>query len=67
MTKFLTWLADSPLATAAKVGLAATLAYTLVNPDILNLPPVVAVGVAAAIPVIIDWINPQDVRYGRGK
>jgi len=66
VNKFFVWLAGSPLATAAKVGLAASLAYVLANPDLLDLPPVVAVGIAAALPVVINWINPEDGRYGSG-
>lgn len=66
MDKFLAWLAVSPLATALKVGVAASLGYVLADPDILGLPPVAAVGIVAAIPVVINWLNPQDDRYGNG-
>lgn len=64
MDKFFKWLSDSPLASAFKVGLAASLGYVLADPDILGVPPVVAVAVVAAIPVIINWLNPEDTRYG---
>lgn len=67
MDLFLAWLATSPLASAAKVGLAASLGYVLADPDILGVPPIVAVGVVAAIPVVINWLNPADERYGRGE
>lgn len=66
MSKFLAWLAASPLATAAKVGAAATLGYILAEPDLLGLPPVVVVGIVAALPVLINWLNPADTRYGHG-
>lgn len=66
MDKFLAWLAVSPVATALKVGVAASLGYVLANPDILGVPPVVAVGVVAALPVLINWFNPADDRYGNG-
>ena len=65
--KFLAWLAVSPLASAFKVGLAATLGYILADPDIMGLPPILAVGVVAALPVLINWINPADYRYGRAE
>lgn len=64
--KFMAWLATSPLATAFKVGLAASLGYILAEPDILGVPPIVAVGIVAAIPVVINWLNPVDTRYGSG-
>lgn len=66
MSKFLAWLAASPLATAAKVGAAASLGYILMEPDTLGLPPIVVVGIVAAIPVLINWLNPADDRYGNG-
>lgn len=66
MEGFLVWLSASPLATALKVAVAAVLGWTLVNLDGLNVPPVVAVALVAAIPVLINWINPADSRYGRG-
>lgn len=67
MTRFWTWLATSPLASAAKVGLAASLGYVLADPDVLGMPPIVTVGVVVAIPVVINWLNPEDTRYGRSK
>lgn len=67
MDRFLAWLATSPLASAAKVGLAASLGYVLADPDILGVPPIVAVGVVAGLPVLINWLNPEDTRYGRGE
>lgn len=66
MSKFLAWLAASPLATAAKVGAAAALGYILMEPDTLGLPPIAVVGIVAAIPVLINWLNPADDRYGNG-
>jgi hypothetical protein len=66
VSKFLAWLAASPLATAAKVGVAASLGYILMEPDTLGLPPIVVVGIVAAIPVLINWLNPADDRYGNG-
>lgn len=65
MNRFLTWLATSPLASAVKVGAAASLGYVLADPDILGLPPVAVVGIVAGLPVLINWLNPADTRYGR--
>lgn len=64
--KFLEWLAASPLASAVKVGFAATLGYILAQPETLGLPPWAVVGIVAALPVIINWLNPEDSRYGSG-
>lgn len=64
MNKFLEWLARSPIATALKVGLAATLGWVLANVETFGLHPVVAIGVTAAIPILINALNPADSRYG---
>lgn len=66
MQKFLIWLAASPLATAFKVALAAVLAYIISSPEGFDLSPVLGVAAAAAFPVIINWLNPDDPRYGNG-
>ena len=66
MEHFLNWLASSPLGTAVKVGVAASLGWVVGNPDALNLPPVALVGLVSAIPVLINWLNPADGRYGNG-
>lgn len=67
MENFLYWLASSPLASAVKVGVAASLAWVVGNPNALNLPPVALVGLTAALPVLINWLNPADGRYGKGE
>ena len=66
MDKALTWLASSPLASAAKVGLSAALVWLLDNYTTLNLPPVLQIAVVAALPVVINALNPADARYGLG-
>lgn len=67
METFLKWLATSPLGSALKVGLAATFGWVLENIETLNVPSVLSVALVTAIPVIINWLNPQDKRYGAGK
>jgi hypothetical protein len=64
MEKFLSWLANSPLASALKIGLAASLGWFLANPDVLDIHPAAAIAFTAALPVIINWLNPDDLRYG---
>jgi len=66
MEDFLYWLASSPLGSALKVGVAASLGWVVSNPNTLNMPPVIAVGLVTAIPVLINWLNPADGRYGKG-
>ena len=65
MTSFLTFLGNSPLGSALKVGLGAVLAYVIDNIGTFDLPPVVSVFIVAFTPAIINWLNPEDVRYGR--
>jgi hypothetical protein len=64
MRNFYTWLANSPLASALKVGLAASLGWFLANPNVLNIHPAAAIAITASLPVIINWLNPDDLRYG---
>lgn len=65
MQRFLYWLARSPLASAAKVAAGAVLVWVLDNVTTLGLHPVVQVAIVAAIPVLINSVNPMDDRYGR--
>ena len=65
MTPFLIWLANSPLASALKIGSAAALVWLVDNIGALHLQPAVAIGITAALPVIINWLNPEDPRYGK--
>lgn len=65
MNDFLLWLARSPLASAAKVAAGAVLVWTLDNVTDLGLHPVLQVALIAAVPVLVNAVNPQDDRYGR--
>lgn len=67
MTQFGVWLATSPLGGAFKAGVGAVLVWFLDNIDALNLPAVAQVGIIAALPVLINAINPSDPRYGNAK
>ena len=64
MKKVLDWLAISPLASFAKVFVAGALGWFVVNMDSLNVHPAIAIGLASALPVVINWLNPSDSRYG---
>jgi hypothetical protein len=64
MKNFLSWLAISPLASFAKIFGAGVLGWIVVNVDSFNVHPALAIGLASALPVIINWLNPVDSRYG---
>jgi hypothetical protein len=64
MENFLIWLASSPLASFAKIFAAGVLGWVVLNLDNLNVHPAIAIGFASALPVIINWLNPNDSRYG---
>lgn len=67
MEQFGVWLATSPLGGALKAASGAVLVWLLDNVASLNLNPVVQVAVVAALPVIINALNPNDPRYGSAK
>lgn len=65
MQGFLYWLARSPIASAAKVAAGAMLVWVLDNVTDLGLHPVVQVAIVAAVPVLVNAVNPLDDRYGK--
>jgi hypothetical protein len=64
MKNFLSWLASSPLASFAKIFAAGVLGWIILNLDSLSIHPALAIGLASALPVIVNWLNPNDSRYG---
>ena len=64
MKNFGIWLACSPLGGMFKAALGAVLVWVLANTDSLGLPPVVIVGLGAALPIAINYLNAEDTRYG---
>ena len=65
LDRILFWLAASPLGSAFKVGLSASLVWVVDNVTSLDLEPVIQIALTAALPVVINWLNPQDWRYGK--
>ena len=61
---WLTWLANSPIGTALKVGLAAAFLWVIENVANTSLPGYAQVSLIAGLPVLINWLNPADSRYG---
>ena len=59
------WLAYSPIASFSKIFGAGVLGWILLNLDTLQIHPAVGIGLASAIPILINWLNPGDPRYGK--
>lgn len=72
MQTFLDWLADSPLATAAKTFVALLLAAVVADwvtagaISLANWQTWVISAAAASLPMVTNWLNPKDSRYGKG-
>jgi hypothetical protein len=64
---FLTWFAHSPLASFVKVFGAGFLGWLLVNVDTLGIHPAVTIGLVSALPILINWLNPEYTNYGRAE
>ena len=65
MEQLKVWLAYSPLASFAKIFGAGVLGWVLMNLDTLEVHPAVAMSLASGIPILINWLNPVDNRYGK--
>ena len=65
MSALLCWLANSPIASFAKIFGAGVLGWILLNLESLNIHPAAAIGLASALPIIVNWLNPVDFRYGK--
>jgi hypothetical protein len=64
MEQLKVWLAYSPIASFAKIFGAGVLGWVLMNLDTLEVHPAVAMSLASGIPILINWLNPVDNRYG---
>jgi hypothetical protein len=62
--KILNWIANSPIASFLKIFAAGILGWIVVNVEEVGLHPALAIGLASSIPVLINWLNPADSRYG---
>lgn len=59
------WLATSPIGGFAKVAAAGMLVWVIDNVGSLQIPQIVQVGLVAGLPILINWMNPDDPRYGK--
>lgn len=66
MKGFEEWLFTSPLASFLKIVLAAGLGAVGSWVVTAEVHPLVVAMCAAVIPVVINWLNPADIRYGKG-
>lgn len=64
MKEFEEWLATSPTASFLKIMVAAGLGAVASWVATAQVHPLVVAVAAAVIPVAINYLNPQDVRYG---
>ena len=72
VASFGSWLASSPLGTALKSAVAVVLSLMLTEIstgaiDFANWQTWIYAALGAALPILINALNPRDVRYGRGK
>lgn len=65
MKEFEEWLATSPTASFLKIMLAAGLGAVASWVATAQIHPLVVAVAAAVIPVAVNWLNPQDTRYGK--
>jgi hypothetical protein len=64
MTAFEKWLATSPLASALKISVAGALAAVVGYALTSDWDPLFVVVGAAVLTPLINYLNPQDHRYG---
>lgn len=66
------WLAFAPLGTAVKTFVAVLVAAAVADwsgagsISMANWQTWVIAAAVSAVPVIVNWLNPADERYGRG-
>jgi hypothetical protein len=64
MTQFDQWLATSPTASFLKIALSAALGALASYLATAEIHPLVVALSAAVLPVVVNYLNPQDLRYG---
>lgn len=59
------WLAKNPIGGFVKVAIGAMLVWVIDNLSTLQIPEIAQVGLIAGLPILINWLNPGDPRYGK--
>lgn len=62
MTTVLNWLYRSPLAQWLKYFAAGLIGWLMLNLDNVGLHPALAFALAGSLPVLVNWLNPNDPR-----
>lgn len=65
MKEFEEWLATSPTASFLKIMVAAGLGAVGSWVVTAQVHPLVVAISAAVIPIAVNWLNPEDPRYGK--
>ena len=66
------WLANTPLGTALKTFIAVVIAGAVADfstdgaISLAHWQTWVIAGLVSAVPVVVNWLNPADSRYGNG-
>lgn len=63
---FMLFLNDHPVGVALKVFAATALTYVVDNIAGFGLPTILVVAVPPALVVLIDYLNGENPRFGRG-
>ena len=63
---FMSFLNDHPMGVALKVFAATALTYVVDNIAGFGLPTVLVVAVPPALVVLVDYLNGENPRFGRG-
>ena len=66
MEAFEEWLATSPLASVLKIATGAALGALMSWAATAEIHPLAVAIIAAVVPVVVNWTNPLDYRYGKG-
>lgn len=66
MDSFNKWLGNTPAGTAFKVAVGAALGAFGSWVATSDVHPLIIVICAAVVPVLVDYFNGEDPRYGRG-
>lgn len=73
MQSFQTWLAESPLATYLKSFVAIIISAAVADwakvgaISLANWQTWIIAGAVSVAPLLVNYLNPSDSRYGRGK
>lgn len=62
----MSFINDNPIGVAAKIFAATAITYVVDNIANFGLPTVLVVAIPPALVVLIDYLNKQNPRFGRG-